>query len=291
MDKRIVNRRVVEALVRAGAFDAIDSRRASLLASVGIALDGAEQASRHAQQVSLFGEIATADSMQLIEARLWTDVERLQNEKAALGFYLSGHPFSAHRNEVRKFVRTSLDQLKPSADYGAAQNVLIAGVVESLRKFQSARLFAVNLSDGTATQEITVYSEVFDKYRAMIAEDRLLIIEAKLRTVRRGDDPDAVFLRINAERIYDLAAARGRFARRVKIAMNGHANAAKLKELLAPYCNGGCPVSIVYNNGDARCEVELGEKWRVDLRDDLIHSLHAWLRAENVTIIYPQSAV
>ena len=289
VDKRFINRRVVEALVRAGAFDAIDPRRASLLASVGIALERAEQASRNAQQVSLFGETTGEGPLQLIEARPWPDAERLANEKLALGFYLSGHPFSTHRDEIRQFVRTTLDQLKPSGDYGASQNVLIAGVVESIRKLQSARLVALNLSDGTATQEVTVYSEVFEQYRSLIAEDRLLVVEAKLRTVRRGDDPDAVFLRISAEKIYDLAGARSRFARRVQLEMNGQANAAKLKELLAPYCNGGCPVSVVYYNQNARCEVELGENWRVSLKDDLLQSLTAWLSAENVRIIYRES--
>ncbi|HUO44229.1 MAG TPA: DNA polymerase III subunit alpha [Burkholderiales bacterium] len=286
VDRRLVNRRVVEALVRAGAFDAIDSRRASLFASVGVALDSAEQASRHAQQASLFGEAAAGASLQPIDARPWTDAERLQNEKLALGFYLSGHPFSAYRDEIRQFVRTTLDQLKPSGDYGGAQGVLIAGIVEDVRKLQSARLVVLNLSDGTATQEITVYNEIFEQHRELIAEDRLLVIEARLRTVRRGDDPDAVFLRISAEKIYDLAAARGRFARCMRLEMNGQADAVRLKELLAPYCNGSCPVSVVYYNQQARCEVELGEAWRVNLRDDLLQSLAAWLSAENVSIIY-----
>ena len=289
VDKRLINRRVVEALVRAGAFDAVEPRRANLLASVGIALERAEQASRHAQQVSLFGATIVEAPLQLNEARAWSDAERLLNEKLALGFYLSGHPFSSHRDEIRQFVRTTLDQLKPSGEYGTS-SVLIAGVVESIRKLQSARLVALNLSDGTATQEVTVYSEVFEQYRSLIAEDKLLVIEAKARTVRRGDDPDAVFLRISAEKIYDLAAARSRFAKRMRLAMNGQADAAKLKELLAPYCNGGCPVSVTYYNQNARCEVELGETWRVSLKDDLLQSLSAWLSTENVKIIYRETA-
>jgi len=291
VDKRFINRRVVEALVRAGAFDAIDNRRANLLASVGIALESAEQASRHAQQVSLFGTAVAEEPLRLIEARAWSDAERLLNEKLALGFYLSGHPFSTYHGEIRQFVHTTLDQLKPSGEYGGAQSVLIAGIVESIRKLQSARLVALNLSDGTATQEVTVYSEVFEQHRKLIVEDQLLVVEAKVRTVRRGDDPDAVFLRISAEKIYDLAAARGRFARRMRLEMNGQANAAKLKELLAPYCNGTCPVSVVYYNQDARCEVELGEAWRVNLKDDLLQSLTAWLSAENIEIVYRERSL
>ncbi|TMG71424.1 MAG: hypothetical protein E6H80_12635 [Betaproteobacteria bacterium] len=103
MDKRAVNRRVVEALVRAGAFDCLyandHAQRASLLASVGIALEAAEQAERNAKQVSLFGagEGGSQQKPALIAAPQWTGAQRLREEKASLGFYLSGHPFRASR--------------------------------------------------------------------------------------------------------------------------------------------------------------------------------------------------
>ena len=291
VDKRIVNRRVVEALVRAGAFDAVDGHRARLLANVGVALAAAEQHERNAQQPSLFGGAGdTAHSRPaVIEAQRWDERVRLREEKAALGFYLSGHPFGAYRAEVGEFVRTTLDRLTPAvADAGGT--VLIAGVVESIRfqKTQQSRLAIVYLSDGTATQEITVYSEVFDQYRRLIVEDALLVIEAKVRNVRRGDDPDAVFMRINAEKIYDLTAARNRFARGVRLTCNGQSSAGKLKELLAPYRNGRCPVSVVYNNHRASCEIELGDAWRVNLDENLLQSLAAWLSADNVKVVYDE---
>ena len=82
VDKRLVNRRVVEALVRAGAFDAIDARRATLFASVGVALAEAERAEAAAAQVSLFGEEQRRAALPLVVAREWTDAERLVHEKA-----------------------------------------------------------------------------------------------------------------------------------------------------------------------------------------------------------------
>src|SRR5581483_2796854 len=131
IDKRIVNRRVVEALVRAGAFDSVyeneSAHRAGLLASVGIALDAAEQAERDAQQVSLFGEAEGAQrSLSLVAVPRWDEVQRLREEKTALGFYLSGHPFSVHRAEVARFVRTNLRNLAPSGDRDSPAQ-LIAG--------------------------------------------------------------------------------------------------------------------------------------------------------------------
>jgi DNA polymerase III subunit alpha len=301
VDKRIVNRRVVEALVRAGAFDCQDEtegpHRASLLASVGIALDAAEQAERNAQQVSLFG--AGEDQLRLrpalIAAPPWDEGQRLREEKASLGFYLSGHPFSACRAEIGRFVHTSLRKLTPTAaSEGGVRSQLIAGVVESVRiqKTQAGRMVIVNLSDGTATQEVSVYNEVFEQYRDLVKDDAVIVVEAKVRLVRRpgGEEGESVFMRIIADRIYDLAGARSRFARSMRLMMNGEASnagAAKLKTILAPYRNGPCPVAIRYRNGGASVEVRLGDEWKVSLDDRLLASLGEWLRPENVEVIYP----
>ena len=114
VDKRIVNRRVVESLVRAGAFDSVNDHRASLLTSVGIALESAEQASRAVNQVSLFDDPEHAGApIALANVPRWADRERLQNEKLALGYYLSGHPFDGYARELREFIKTRLDQLTP----------------------------------------------------------------------------------------------------------------------------------------------------------------------------------
>ena len=294
VDKRVVNRRVIEALIRGGAFDAIDDHRGRLLASVGIALSAAEQAERNAQQVSLFGGADAAEHARpaMVEVPRWDQRTFLREEKVALGFYLSGHPYTAYRDEIGQFVRTTLDRLTPSGnEYGkGGQSVLIAGVVESVRfqKTQTSRMAIVNFSDGTPTQEVTVYGEIFEQYRQLIVEDAVLVMEAKVRNVRRGggDEAETTVMRINAEKIYDLNAARNRFARGVRLTCNGQSSAQKLKELLAPYRNGPCPVSIVYHNHSVSCEIELGEAWRVSLHENLLQSLAAWLTEPNIAIVY-----
>jgi len=299
VDKRNVNRRTVEALVRAGAFDSLDDHRASLLASVGVALEAAEQAERNAQQTSLFGaeDGGAGHKPALVGKPRWTDAERLREEKSALGFYLSGHPYSEHRAEIGKFVRTNLKSLAASSETEGQRTQLIAGVVESIRyqRTQQGRMVVVNLSDGTATQELTVYNEVFDQYRDLVKEDAVIVVEAKVRSVRRsvGEEGEAVFTRITAERIYDLAGARSRFARAVRLSMNGEAStagaaaSAKLKSLLEPYRNGPCPVAVRYKTDGASVEMQLGDNWRVSLDEALMTSLRDWLKPENVEVLYP----
>jgi DNA polymerase-3 subunit alpha len=277
VDPRIVNRRVAESLIKAGAFDALEPDRARMLASVGIAMEAAEQASRSASQVSLFGEEA-APPPSLLAVPPWDLKERLAQEKSALGFYLSGHPFDAYGPEVSGFARTRLAQLTPQS-----QPVLIAGIVHSARVAQTrrGRMASIVLDDATAQVEVAVFSEVFEANRAWIKEDQLLVVEGKV-----AHDDFSGGLRVTAEKLYDLAAARTRYARAIRITCNGGASAARLKGMLAPYRNGTCPVVLDYRNGEACCELELGEAWRVSLQDGLLRDLAAACKPENVRVVY-----
>ena len=102
VSKHSVNRRTIEALIKAGAFDGIEPNRAAMLASVPTAMEAAEQAARSANQASLFGD----DSGDVVAGELakvapWDLHKKLTEEKSALGYYYSGHLFDAWRDEVR----------------------------------------------------------------------------------------------------------------------------------------------------------------------------------------------
>jgi DNA polymerase-3 subunit alpha len=294
IDRRIVNRRAIESLVRAGAFDALGAERSALLATVGMAMDDAERASLAANQASLFGaEDEAAVELPLAATAPWDDRRRLKEEKSALGFYLSGHPFEAYRDEIRQFIKGSLATVTAgSGGWEAAQStVLIAGVIESLRSqnSQSGRMLIVNLSDGHAKLELTVYSDALDRYRRLLVEDALIVVEARVRMFRRngnGEEGDTTTLRVVAEHILDLDAARNRFARMIRIRCNGGSSGNKLRELLAPYRPGPCAVAIEYTNGAASCEIHLPEEWRVNAADNLVQSLAEWVSRPNVEIVY-----
>jgi DNA polymerase-3 subunit alpha len=285
IDKRVANRRVIEALIRAGAFDSIDERRASLMASVGIALEAAEQAERNALQVGLFDAGGGQDQpLKMIEATPWSERERLLNEKQALGFFLSGHPYNEVRAELSAFIRRPLSALEPQKE-----PVLLAGIVTATRTQMTRRgkMIVVTLDDGTAQVEMTVFNELYDAERAKIREDDPLIVEGK---VSRDDFSGG--LRVNADKLLTLAEARGRYAKALRVALNGKvslgdtAAAERLRVLLAPYRNGPCPVRVRYRNAQAECELPLGESWRVRLDDELLAGLQQWLQAENVEVVY-----
>jgi len=282
VDKRAINRRAVEALVRAGAFDAMEPRRAALLASVGGALDTAERAFANAAQVSLFGEDTAEHSPALVATREWSDAERLQNEKAAVGFYLSGHPFHGYAAELAPLVRTSLADLSPRND-----RVLVAGIVMQMR-VQSGRrgkMAFVMLDDGRASAEILVYNETFDAVRNLLRDDQLVIAEVKV-TQRMTDEGEVTGLRIIAENVYDLPTLRRKFAKGLKLACNGNASAARLAEILQPFRPGDKPITISYRNERIGGDVALPEDWRVNLDDALLDRLREWLQPENVQVMY-----
>ncbi len=287
VDKRIVNRRVIEALVRAGAFDALDDHRARLLASVGVAMEAAEQAQRDAFQGGLFDLPGGGPAApHYVEVPRWSERERLLNEKQALGFFLSGHPYHEVRDELASFVRKSLGQLEPGKE-----GCILAGIVASVRTQMTRRgkMAIVMLDDGTAQLEVSVFNELFEAERAKIREDEVLVVEGK---VQRDDFSGG--LRITADRLLTLAEARGRFAKALKLSLNGevkqagggNAAAEKLRAMLAPFRDGPCPVRVRYRNAVAECELPLGDAWRVRLDDQLLSGLRDWLSKGNVEVLY-----
>ncbi|OZA28335.1 MAG: DNA polymerase III subunit alpha [Hydrogenophilales bacterium 17-64-11] len=280
VDKRYLNRRVLEALVKAGAFDRISDHRAGLMASIGAALETADRAARSGGQVGLFGEVLDDGGEDLIDVPLWPEQEKLLQEKSALGYFFSGHPFTSYLAEVSSFAKRQLDSLEPSRD-----PVMLAGIAVSLRTQMTRRgkMLILLLDDATAQVEVVIFNELYEQSRHLLKDDALLIIEGK---VNRDDYSGG--MRVTAERIYDLAGARTRFAQSLRLACNGQSSSRKLAELLAPYKahEGGCPVWVDYCNPGACCRVRLGEEWRVRPGDRLLESLGSWLKPEAVNVIY-----
>ncbi len=278
LDLRKVNRRVVESLVRAGAFDGIDPNRASMLAAVGVAMEVAGQGAGAAQD-SLFGESHDMPQQALPKVAPWPEREKLIQEKSALGFYFSGHPFTAYKQEIGAFVRTNLASLSPHE-----QPQMLAGVVVASRSKMTARgkMAFVTLDDSSAQLEVAVGNELFMAQQSLLKEDQLLIVEGKV-----SKDDYTGGLRVNARRLLDIATARTANAQLLRLSCNGQADAAKLRNLLAPYIReSSCKVVLDYRNGAASCEVSLPDNWRVELREELLVSLREWLTNENVKILY-----
>jgi DNA polymerase-3 subunit alpha len=234
-----VNRRAIEALMRAGAFDSLykDSIpaggnpydiRSTLLASLARAIEAAEQAEASINQVSLF-EVAGEEDRhlpELVREPVWSEKKRLQDEKSALGLCLTGHMFDAYRDETAHFIR------QPLAKVTEGKDQLIAGIITSARMLtgQRGRMMIATIDDGTAAIEVTLYSEVYEPNRSWLKEDELLVAKVNVTP-----DKFSGGVRIVSEAVMDITGARMRFARNVHLAIDSAIDLKSLRSQIGPY--------------------------------------------------------
>ncbi len=297
VDKRVLNRRTVEALIKAGAFDAINDNRAALMASVDAALASADQQARAANQNSLFGddEADAALIVQTADVPRWSLREQLVQEKISLGIYLGGHPYQEYADELSNFIKLKLSDLTPqlvgknNGGYGGGQGksrgvaVLIAGIVSAIRIQQTrrGRMAVITLDDGAGQTELTVFNEIYEANRPWIIEDELLVVRGKASL-----DEYSGNIRVSGEELFDLAQARSNFAQQLSLRCDGRVSIEQLKKVLTPYREGKCAVQLDYHTASTACQLRLSESWQVTASDDLLRDLRGLLQVENVQVVY-----
>jgi DNA polymerase-3 subunit alpha len=191
---------------------------------------------------------------------------------------LSGHPFNAYREELRRFARTPLANIGPTFE-----PVMLAGVIYGVqvRNGRRGRMAILTLDDGTARLEVVVFGELFHEKRAVIQEDQVVVVRGKV-----FPDEFSGGLRITADQIMDLAEVRAAHARLLRLCINGQADSARLKSILAQYGGGQCHVAIRYRNAQGECDIRLPESCRVKVSAPLLDSLNQWLDEKNVEVVY-----
>jgi DNA polymerase III subunit alpha len=272
VNTQTVNRRTVEALVKAGAFDKLHDNRASAFASVGAALSEAERSQANVSQNNLFGDEPSVNHIALIDARPWDLLESLAKEKTALGLYLSGHPYEAYRKHLQPITTMAVARIEPSDS-----KQRLAGIVNAVRVINSrnGRICFLALDDRTGVYEIMIPATVFEAHRHWLKDDIPIVIEAKVAAGR-----DGAGTRVIAEQIFDIDQARGQYGRRLIVKLNGKSandEAAALLATLKPFTPGPIPVFIDVRKDGYVGKIELGEQWRVRPHSDLLAKLSAEL--------------
>ena len=215
IDRTRVNKRTVDALIKAGAFDALERNRAALSASLDRAFDFAAAAQANVHQGGLFdmgGEDTHGCSTQepaLVSAAPWGVRELLTCEKSALGFYLSGHLFDECAREVRRFVRTPIGELTDTRDPQT-----VAGIVSDFRVIngQRGRQAIFVLEDGASRVEATAPDALVQAHRDLFKDDELLVVTGRLQPGRNGFEA-----RFQVQQVSDLATARCRFGKYLRV--------------------------------------------------------------------------
>jgi DNA polymerase-3 subunit alpha len=283
VDRKSINKRVIEALIKAGAFDTLHADRAQALASVSLAFEWADSQAAHADQGGLFdfgdSHAASTQEPALVQAEPWSIKERLMLEKTAIGFYLSGHLFDQNEAEVRQFARRAVADLIDSRE-----PQMLAGIVTDLRivNGQRGRVAIFKLDDKSDFIEAVADEKLLDAHRDLLKDDELIIVQGKVQPDRFSGG-----LRLNVQQVWDLGAARCRFARFLRVVVNGAADkpAPPLQQLLREFpvrreatehgeLVQGLPVRVLLQREGATGELDLGDDGRFFPSDAALQRWH-----------------
>ena len=254
VDLRLVNKRVLESLVKAGALDSLvpgtdppSVKRARLFAAVDRALEhgGRHQRDREKGQNQLFGGASeetdeATDAVPLPDAPAWTESQQLAGEKEALGFYMSGHPLERFARDLTLFGARRVAELT-----GSEPDIWMAGIVSGLRPLKTRkgdRMAVFMLDDVDGSVEVVVFPETFGKHGSLIDTDAMLLVRGKLEK----DDESA---RLVATELLPIAALMERTTREVAIHLKAPRHGRPVFEALAEL--------LSRHRGDRRVSIEL----------------------------------
>jgi DNA polymerase III subunit alpha len=267
LDTRSFNRRQFESLVKAGAFDPLDPNRAQCFAAAELLLRQASRVAeeRQSRQESLFGGIAGmaeggfAARPALPTVADWTAVERLEHEREAVGFHLSGHPLDPYGKSLERAGILAWADLPAALVAGGASRFRLAGIVIGKKERTSARgsRFAfVQLSDTTGAFEVTVFSEVLGQARALFDGGQPLVVTVD---VRREEDS----LRLTAQKIEPLDTVVAHAAAGLRVFVAEAEALPRLKGVIARESGGRGRITVVLDLPKGEVELALPGGFRV----------------------------
>lgn len=293
VDLQKVNRRALETLVRSGAMDPLEpnANRARMLGALEQVLRAAEQAQRdrEAGQSDMFGSGDGPVTVQvdLPDLAPWPELQRLQAEKEALGLFLTGHPALVHRPDTKRFTTAPLGRLEklvPESDgkrRGRGVEMTLSGLICAIRR-SNWGIF-VTLEDHTGRMDAILKNELFGLYAELLQKDEMVVVQGKV-----SHDDFSGGYRMDTNKVMALGDAKARFARGVRIAVQGPCPelAEELSAAFAPYRNGVGQVYLAYRNPRARARLQFGEDWTVSPCEELVAALNGLPGVTEARLVY-----
>jgi DNA polymerase-3 subunit alpha len=260
IDSRRVNRRVIESLIKAGAFDATGAKRSQLFGILDQALEQAQSAQRDKQsgQISLFGLLPESDQkskgqIPLPDLPEWDQKKLLAAEKETVGFYITGHPLDNYRKDLKEITDANLAEI---CQADSDRPVRVGGLVRTLKEHKSKkgdRMAFITLEDLSGSIEVVIFPTVFAESSHLLESDDPIIIQGHLKTT---DERGA---KIIADRVDTISAAREKYTEKASIVLQAEQISRKriegLKKLIQEFY-GPCPLSLTIHF-DRRGEVDI----------------------------------
>ncbi len=292
LDTRVCNRKTIESLAQAGAFDTLHQNRAQLMASIDDVINYAsrKQEEERLNQVSLFGEASGSGGMggepNLRECPPWTNIERLNKERELIGFYLSGHPLDKFKEDVKLFASHSLN-VEELSKLGDREKVRVIGIITSVKRISDKKgrpMAFAQIEDLEGSAEVLIFSEVYDRHQGLIAPDTVLMLEGNLS---KRDEPPKI-MASSMERVENL---REKF--QAQLQLNIILKTAEISEndltemaTLFSIHRGETPIKLKVQSKQAKRPLNMNvRKYVVEPNNELLSGLRSILDKKSVQLI------
>lgn len=247
VDLRIVNKRVLDSLIKAGLFDSLDKNRAKLAMNADMLSDffAEEQEKEKMGMMSLFGEDDSAMQPPVMEEIPdWDLKERLEQEKDKLGFYASGHPMDKYRSDYEKYTTLNVLDLEHAS---AGRNYTVIGMVKEIKvlttKKSHENMASITISTFDADISGVMFPKSWKEHLGMVAEDKVLAFSGKLDKSR-----DSV--QLFCDKVQEIKDLGAHTYNQVHIRLSDRfteENLSALREYLLD-CTGHCSVFLHLSN-------------------------------------------
>jgi len=284
IDTRLLNRRVLESLIKSGAMDSLGARRAQLFAVIDRALDRAQkfQRERSTAQHGLFmggNAVIEAPEPQLPDAEEWPEHELLAAEFATLGFYISGHPLAKHAARLKELKAIDLSAVEGRRN---GEDVTVAGIVVALRAMRSRkgdRWAILTLQDMTGVLEVLAFPEAFARLEPILKSDAPVLVRGRVNVEEAGTR-----LSIQDARLLDKIAENSVWMR-VRLDL-GAIDEGTLDRLQALFEKSPGPCAIAFDLLDPDGSVAtLRSNQRVRLDDQLVDKVREMCGTDAVEVM------
>jgi len=245
VDAKQINRRQIEQLIKSGAFDCLEKSRGKMMANLDLIISNIVSTTdmKNSSQTSLFGIEELSSKINLIEKPDWPELEKLQQEADAIGFYLSAHPLDSYRAGMERLGVKKYSDVAQGLKIGDNLHCKFAGCVTNFQKrvSKNGNKFAfLGLSDGISNFEGVLFAEALGKYENIITSGQPLLVSA---TLSKKDDNDSSRILINTVELLDSAIAS--VADGLAIYINDLSTVSGLRQILQKDQNGKNKIYIV----------------------------------------------
>ncbi|MGH1537290.1 MAG: DNA polymerase III subunit alpha, partial [Gammaproteobacteria bacterium] len=300
-----VNRRCIEALVRAGAMDCFGYTRASLFQHLDKSLRFAEQRQRDDDtgQNDMFGHAEVSmKSSKVQEVPEWEEEKKLLGERETLGLYLTGHPITRYRDELSKITSKNIKEvlatgndLGPQKSWQArdeSKTILVAGLLDQIRLRNSpkGRIAFLTLDDNTGRIDIAVFAKDYAKFDHVLIKDAILIIKGSL-----GWDEYTGRVRVRTEHVWSFDEYLKQFGALLNIKIKSEGDSLSwvqdLQQLLLPFKDGSCSIMVEYQNNSVETKLKFPEDWNISLDEKLLQRLSKVSEVMNTSVVYKKQSI